>query len=468
MALFLVLAVDGFAAPTDDLREFIHSDKERLGIPGVSVALIDEGVVQYITLGVRRAGEADDVSSVDAFGSIAKTITAWAVMRLAEQGLVSLDAPVQQHIGQRWQLPEPKFDNASVTLRRILSHTAGLSAPSYQAVPWGSAPISLEDSLNGIPVRSSVVRVVMEPGSEYRYSGGGYSIAQLVVESVTGQSFSEFVTNELFAPLGMEHAQYLTIEQEPLPVSPHDYAGRPITDYRLIEQAAGGLSAGAQDLVNFIMANMAPNAVLSERTVTEMHEPVESIGGEARPTLGFERRGSLLSHGGHNRGWMAQIDFQPSSKSGLVILTNSANGLHFVQPIRCRWGELFDIDDLMAFCEQQMLKQGVTDWTLGALSGVSLILAIWIALHAYLNLRSRAAQVSFGAARIVRGLLYVVSIGGIWAVLGTGLGVYLVSGVRWGLPTIGYFSTATQYAVMALTVLLGVLACTSFVTRKSS
>lgn len=119
------------AAPVDELREFISSEKERLEIPGVAVALIDRGNVEYIPLGVRRAGSNEPISSADPFdiASIGKTITPWAVMVLAEQGLVDLDAPVQQYFGQRWQFPPSEFDSAAVTLRRILSHTAGLSAP---------------------------------------------------------------------------------------------------------------------------------------------------------------------------------------------------------------------------------------------------------------------------------------------------------------------------------------------------
>jgi CubicO group peptidase (beta-lactamase class C family) len=468
--LCLALSAHVAAAPVDDLREYVQSERERLGIPGVSVALIADDGVHYFAIGVRRADEAGDVATFDAFniGSISKTITAWAVMRLAELNLVSLDTPVEQYLDRRWRLPESEFDNSQVTLRRILSHTAGLSAPSYQGLPFGSSAISLEDSLNGHPVRSSIVRVIVQPGTEYRYSGGGYAIAQLVVESVTGRSFEDFVSDEIFGPLGMQHAEYLDFEEEPLRVSPHDYAGKRMTDFRIVEQGAGGLRASAQDLVNFISANMLPNPVLSVRAVNEMHEPVELIAGDERQTLGFARRGSLLSHGGHSRGWVAHIDFQPSSQSGLVILTNSANGLHFVQPVRCKWAELFEIEELAVFCEKQIFNKNVTDWTLGAVSASAILLAIWILWRTFLGLRNRVAEVLFGVRRALRSFFYIMSIAAIWTVLGTELGVYLATGVRWGLPTLGYFSIATQYAVMALTLLLGVVASTSFVTPKRS
>jgi CubicO group peptidase (beta-lactamase class C family) len=468
--LGLVLTVSAFASPTDEFREFVVAEMERFGIPGTSIALVDEGVVQYISLGVRRAGESGDVSSADPFnvGSVSKTISAWAVMRLAEQGAVSLDTPVQELLGQRWRLPESGFDHQLVTLRRILSHTAGLSAPSYQGFPPGSAPVTLEDSLDGIPLASSAVRVVAAPGSSFRYSGGGFSVAQLVIETVTGRSFPEFVTNELFAPLGMGHAMYLTFEAEPLAVSPHDYAGRPILDYRMPEHAAGGLRASAEDLARFLMANMDSNPVLAEQSVAALHEAVVSAGRDVRFTLGFERLGGLLSHGGHARGWVASISFHPSSNSGLVVLTNSAGGIPFVENVRCKWSELFAIHELARHCERRLLTDRVTHWGLVALSFAALILAIGIAARAYRRLGSRAARISFSAKRVARGLVLLVSIGTVWAVLGTELGVYLASGVRWGLPTIHFLPDAALYAAVAVTVLLAVMTCTCFVARETT
>lgn len=464
------MSADLAAAPIDDLREFVHTERERLSIPGVSIALIDEGAVEYLTAGVRRADQARDVTSTDAFdtGSISKTVTAWAVMNLVELNLVALDAPIDQYIDPRWRLPESKFDHSGVTLRRILSHTAGLSAPSYQGLPFGSTAISLEDSLNGHPVRSSSVRVIVEPGTEVRYSGGGFALAQLVVESVTAQSFEDFVTLEVFGPLGMHDAGYLDLDEQPLAVSPHDYSGRPIPDYRLVEQGAGGLMASARDMANFALANMSPNAVLAASTISEMHEPIALDSGRMQQSLGFARLGGVLSHGGHGRGWVAHIDVHPSSRSGLVILTNSANGLHFVQPVRCRWAELYEIDDLVAFCAQEGRMARISSWALRAVAAGALLLAGYILWRAWVRVGLRAAQVTFDARSLVRSLPYALAIVAMWSLLGTGWGVYLVTGVQWGLPTLGYFSVATQHAVMAVTLLLGALAFTAFVAPRRS
>jgi CubicO group peptidase (beta-lactamase class C family) len=466
--LFLFLSVaaafSAIAEPIDELRRFASDERDRLGIPGVSIGLIAGGTVEYVTLGVRRTDAGGRVSSNDAFdiGSISKPITAWGILKLAEQGRVSLDAPVNTYLGRRWQLPESDFDNDAVTLRKILSHTAGLSAPSYQGFAPGSAPLTLEDSLNGTPLASSAVRVVVEPGSEYRYSGGGFALAQLVVENVTGQTFSEFMRSEIFEPLGLRDATYLTLEQEPLPVVPHDYSGLPLADYRMIEQGAGGLRASAEDLVNFLMANMEPNPVLAAATVAELQ------GASTGLALGFERRDDLLRHGGRNRGWVASIDFQPSSTSGLAILTNSANGSAFVNSVRCKWSELFGIRSLTAQCERDQRAARNTRVGLVAVFLAVSILAVLLARKVFRSYRSGESEVFIGVRATALGLACLCGIATIWLALGTDWIVYFSSGVHWGFPAMNYLPTEAFYVATAFTAVLAVLLGAGFLRKKSA
>lgn len=469
LLLGLALTVDAIANPIDELRQFASDERARLGIPGVSIGLIDGGSIEYLTLGVRRAGAGEEVSSSDAFsiGSISKAVTAWGVMELAERGSISLDAPVSEYLGERWQLPDSGFDHDEVTLRRILSHTAGLSARSYQGFPPGS-PLSLEDSLNGVPLASSAVRVVANPGREYRYSGGGFALAQVVVENVTGETFSDYMTSAVFRPLGMLNARYLAFDQTELAVGPHDYAGRPITDYRVIEQGAGGLRASAEDLVAFLMANMTRNRVLERGAVIELQTPFVEMNEDAESTLGFERRGDLLRHGGHGRGWVASIDFHPSSLSGLVILTNSANGLRFVDPVRCKWNELFEIqDELTRDCERVERAGRVTLWGLVSISLALWLLTALVAQRALRSYRYRAANSSFGAARVARIVLSVAAIAAIWIFMVTDLAVYAYSGVRWHLPTMGYLPRGSLHVASALTGLLVFMLCAELLCPDS-
>ena len=132
------------------------------------------------------AGRPVDGDTVFQAASISKTLTAWGVMRLVEQGALELDAPVGRYL-TRWQLPPSPYNHDGVTIRRLLSHTAGLSLHGYPGIAPEQPLPTLEESLSGGHPGAEDVRVVSEPGTTYAYSGGGYTLLQLVVEEVTGE-----------------------------------------------------------------------------------------------------------------------------------------------------------------------------------------------------------------------------------------------------------------------------------------
>ncbi|WP_262909316.1 serine hydrolase domain-containing protein [Mucilaginibacter daejeonensis] len=126
-------------------------------------------------------------------GSISKLVSAWGFMQLTEKGFIKLDDPVDQYL-TRWHLPESEFDRSRVTLRRILSHTAGLSVHGYGGSDQGLPLLSLEESLNGKTKRNGeTVHLISEPGTKWDYSGGGYTLAQLLLEERTNQSFATYI-----------------------------------------------------------------------------------------------------------------------------------------------------------------------------------------------------------------------------------------------------------------------------------
>ena len=173
-------------------------------------AVIDDGSVHGVH--AVSVGEAVDVNTVFQTASLSKWITAWGVMALVQEGKLDLDAPVSTYL-TRWTLPESKFDNNKVTARRLLSHTAGLTdGLGYAGFAPNVAVQSLEESLkrpaDASPGASGIIEVGIEPGSEWRYSGGGYAILQLLIEEVSGESFEGFMQRVIFRPLGMVHSSY--------------------------------------------------------------------------------------------------------------------------------------------------------------------------------------------------------------------------------------------------------------------
>ncbi len=191
--------------------------------------------------------------------SLSKWITALGVMTLVEQGKLDLDAPVSKYL-TRWKLPASAFDNNQVTVRRLLSHTAGLTdGLGYGGFGAGQPIQSLEASLTRAADADAdtggAVRVGQKPGEAFEYSGGGYTLLQLIVEEVSGKPFNDYMTQAVFAPLGMtgstfempEAAANLAETFNP------DGAREPLRRYTAV--AAASLFTSAADMARLIAAH---------------------------------------------------------------------------------------------------------------------------------------------------------------------------------------------------------------------
>lgn len=154
-----------------------------------------------------------DRNTIFQVSSLSKFVSAVGIMKLNESGKINLDTPVSRYL-KRWQLPPSEFNNEQVTVRRLLSHTAGLTdGLGYSGFENRDSVQTIESSLTkakdadkGI---SGEVRVGVEPNSTWKYSGGGFTLLQLIVEETSGQSFNEFMTSNLFTPLNMTSSTYI-------------------------------------------------------------------------------------------------------------------------------------------------------------------------------------------------------------------------------------------------------------------
>ena len=154
-----------------------------------------------------------DKNTIFQVSSLSKIVSAVGIMKLVELGKINLDTPVNKYL-KRWQLPPSKFDNEQVTVRKLLSHTAGLTdGLGYNGFTNKDSVQTLEQSLTkakdadkGI---SGEVKVGIEPGSKWQYSGGGFTLLQLIVEETSGQTFNDFMTDSLFIPLKMNSSSYI-------------------------------------------------------------------------------------------------------------------------------------------------------------------------------------------------------------------------------------------------------------------
>jgi CubicO group peptidase (beta-lactamase class C family) len=154
-----------------------------------------------------------DRNTIFQVSSLSKFVSAVGVMKLVELGKIHLDTPVSKYL-KRWKLPPSEFDNEQVTVRKLLSHTAGLTdGLGYNGFKNKDSIQTLEQSLtkakdadNG---ESGKVKVGIEPGSKWEYSGGGFTLLQLLVEETSGQSFNDFMKDSLFQPLKMNSSSYI-------------------------------------------------------------------------------------------------------------------------------------------------------------------------------------------------------------------------------------------------------------------
>ena len=321
-------------------------------IPGAAIAIIEDGeiVLQkgYGFADIEKELKVDTKTGFN-IGSISKTVAAWGVMKLVHEGKIELDAPAEKYL-TRWHLPESDFDSDGVTIRRLLSHTAGLSLHSVSAgPPYDNLP-TLEDWLLGKNNGLGRVEIILEPGSRYKYSGGGFGVLQLIIEEVTGQTFENYMQAQVLDPLGMTNSSYKIDDKiMAASASPYDEYGE-ATDFELFTaQAGAGLHTTLEDFTRFAIAslyrhkdNEKYNPVLPTDIIQQMMGPVPPTDGRWRYGLGYQtlHMGNSMvfsGHGGANTGWLANFRVDPASNDGFVVLTNGGAGYSICNLVFCEW-----------------------------------------------------------------------------------------------------------------------------------
>jgi CubicO group peptidase (beta-lactamase class C family) len=261
-----------------------------------------------------------------------------AVLRLVQEGVLDLDADVNRYLVS-WQVPDSRFTgDQKVTLRRLLSHSAGITTYGF----WGyrpSRPIpTLRQVLDGQPPANSVpVRVDTVPGSRWRYSSGGYTIIQQVLIDVLHQPFAQTMHDLVLAPLGMNHSAVYAAPPLELAASSacgHDATGAPIPEnWRCHpELASAGLWSTAADLAAFMLEVQRSqlgqsNQVLSAGLANEMLTIQIS-----NWALGFaidgEGEAARFTHGGAELGFRCYLVGYRHRGQGAVVMTNGDRGDH--------------------------------------------------------------------------------------------------------------------------------------------
>lgn len=331
-----------------DIHYTLAERMEHYGVPGVAVAVIENGDVVYAAgFGVQQAGGSApvDADTVFSAGSVSKIATASLILRLAAEGQIDLDADVLETV-QGWSLPaDAEFAGTPVSLRMILSHTAGFNLHGFSDFQPGAALPSLIETLNGTgPADHDPLRLLFEPGTGYKYSGGGYELAQLLVAETTGLDFPAAARTHLFEPLGMARSTFAN----PLPEAhgniarAHDSDGQPVALPRgyesMPEMAASGLWASSRDLgtlvASLIDSYRGEGGALPRPLAAEMLARVAPSEHGLGPRLSGRGEDFIFHHAGSNNSYQAWIEGHPVTGDGLVVLTNGARGRALMGEIR--------------------------------------------------------------------------------------------------------------------------------------
>jgi len=316
--------------------------------PGLAVALVYHGQVVWAAgygLADRATGQPVTAATRFQAASLAKPVTAWGVLRLVEAGRIGLDEPILGHL-RGWRPPPSWFDADGLTVRRLLSHTGGLSVHGYVGQTSDRLLPSIEASLSGETGDGFPVELLAAPGRGWLYSGGGYSVLQLLVEELTGRPFADYLQAEVLAPLGMTASSFQwsrTFET----ARPHDAGGRAIPDFVFAEQAAAGLVTTAPDLARFLAAALAgprgeppgrgvlsPAGVGLALTAAPGTEGRWGLGYGLGLTPGDDR---LAYHEGANRGWRAGLALLPDRRAGIALLANGDAGSAPIDAVVQQW-----------------------------------------------------------------------------------------------------------------------------------
>jgi CubicO group peptidase (beta-lactamase class C family) len=312
-------------------------------VPGVSIAIIHQhSVIWSRAYGVLQAGQTAPTNTDTLFQacSISKAVTAVAILRLVQDGSLDLDTDVNRYL-RTWKIPPNDTWQPTVTLRQLLSHTAGINVPWFYGYHRDQDIPSLLQILAGEkPANTPGIRVTVLPGTRFRYSGGGYCVLQQLLCDVRQQAFPELMCDLVLDPVGMTQSTY----EQPLlgkygnnASSGHRASGKPLAGgwHTMPEMAAAGLWTTATDLARFsidLQLALAGQAdqLLSPETVRILLSPQVQHELAGFMGLGVWLNGSGVNsrfgHPGDNEGFASRWEVLHEGGMGAVILTNSDNG----------------------------------------------------------------------------------------------------------------------------------------------
>jgi len=313
-------------------------------VPGVSITIVENGKIRW----AKGYGMANtdtktkvDINTIFQAGSISKPLAALSALKLVEEGALDLDIDVNTYL-KDWQIPANKFTAIEkVTLRRLLTHTAGMTVHGFPGYEQKDSFPTITQVLNG---QGNTPKIFVDtiPNSIWRYSGGGYTLMEKIVEDTSKKTLEVYMAENFLTPLGMNNSTY----EQPLSINNHTNASAAYNSKGEIaegywnnypEQAAAGLWTTPTDLAKYaievqqIVAGKE-DGILSQKTIDQMltkHKNNWGLG----PSLQWEKDSLIFRHGGKNRGFTNELISFANKGSAVIIMTNADNGGKLISEI---------------------------------------------------------------------------------------------------------------------------------------
>jgi CubicO group peptidase (beta-lactamase class C family) len=324
---------------------------EHHNVPGVGIAVINDGKIEW----ARGYGFADveegrevTVNTLFQAASISKPVAATAALKFVQDGRLDLDENVNLKLVS-WKVPEYEHTAVKpVTLRGLVTHSAGMTVHGFPGYARSDDIPTTIGVLDGEGNTDSI-RVDIEPGSRWRYAGGGYTVMQQLLTDVAGKPFPQVMRETVLEPFGMSASTY----EQPLPESRWGDAatgyrsnGNPIEEKWHVypEMAAAGLWTTPSDLARWaIQLQQAyagrSNSVLSTQMARQMLTPDTNNWGLG-PAI--QSDGARFGHGGANEGFRCQLTAFIEGGKGAAIMTNSDSGSELAQEILLTIGAVYE------------------------------------------------------------------------------------------------------------------------------
>ncbi len=344
------------------------------GVPGIGIAVIEGGRLAWARgYGTLAGGESAPVTAATLFqcASISKPVAAMVALRLVEAGTLTLDGDVNDWLTS-WRIPPNHYwdDQGRVawqpriTLRQLLSHTAGLTVHGFPGYPVGAPLPTLAQVLDGEPpANTPPIRVDTLPGAQMRYSGGGYVALTQLLEDTTGKPFSALARELVLEPLGMLSGgfeQPAPPERAALAAHAHYAGAQPIPGgwHVYPELAAASLWATPSDLARFALGLQAalagargairPQAMRREARTPQAPEAKVQTGGRGVFLSGAGAT-ARFGHTGGNAGFNCELTAYQQRGQGAVVMTNGDGGWLTLKAIINTIAEVYQWPDYTPF-----------------------------------------------------------------------------------------------------------------------